>query len=107
MQSQINVLYPKPTVLSTNTPVSGQSLTVGASVTSFVTAFNNYTNLVFVDVQTSDVIVTFDGTNPVSGTRGHRLPAGTNYTWSTATATAAKFIQATAGGILFLSEFGA
>ena len=107
MHSQINVLYPKPTVLNNNASVSGQSLTVGASVTSFVTPFNNYTNLVFVDVQTADVIVTFDGTNPALGSRGHRLPVGTNYTWSTATASQAKFIQATVGAILFASEFGA
>jgi hypothetical protein len=105
--TNINNLYPKPSITIANALVSGQGISVSTSATSsFSASFNVNTNLVLVDIQLGDVIVTFDGTTPVSGTRGHRLVTGTNYTWSTAATTAAKFLAATGTtAFIFASEF--
>jgi hypothetical protein len=103
--SNVNNLYPKPTTTAAGVVVAGQSLAVAGAAVQFGTAFNTNTALVFFDVQTADVIVTFDGSTPLLGTRGTRLPVGTNYTWSPATASAAKFLQAVGAGFLYLTEF--
>jgi hypothetical protein len=106
--ANINNLYPKPSLGRRATVIDGQGLVVpssGATV-SFTTNFDAWSNLVFLDVQTNDVIVTFDGQTPVPGTTGHRLYAGTNYTWSTASAHAAKFVAATSSSsFIFATEF--
>jgi len=48
---------------------------------------------------------TFDGSAPTT-TNGHRLYAGSHYTWSTAAAQQAKFIrQAAANAAIQASEF--
>jgi hypothetical protein len=103
--SNVNNLYPKPSTTAAGTVVTGQGLAVAGSPVQFGTAFNSGTALVFFDVQTADVYVTFDGSTPLGGTRGSRLPVGTNYTWAPATAQAAKFISAGAGSFLYLTEF--
>jgi hypothetical protein len=106
--ANINNIYPKPSTGSGATVIAGQSVTCpgSSSVATITTAFSGFSNLVFLDVQTADVIVTFDNATPVAGTTGHRLYAGTNYTWSTATAHAAKFIAATSStAFIYVTEF--
>lgn len=105
MFSQILALYPRPTVAS-GTPVSDQRLTVDNTVGGVqFSAFNATTTLVVLDVQDADVMVTFDNSAPTS-TNGHRLYAGTNYTWNKATAAAAKFIrQGASNAAIQASEF--
>jgi hypothetical protein len=108
MSVNINNIYPKPSTGRAATVFLGQSVTCpGTSSTQTIsTALDPWSNLVFLDVQTADVIVTFDGQTPVAGTTGHRLYAGTNYTWSTATAHAAKFIAATSStAFIWVTEF--
>lgn len=98
-----NAIWPKPTVVN-GSSVSDQRLTVSNSVVS-LSAFNRLTQLVVLDIQDADVMVTFDGSNP-SSTNGHRLYAGTAYTWSAAMTASAKFIrQATADAAIHASEF--
>jgi len=84
-----NAVFPSPSI-SLSAPVADQRITVTTAVISLA-AFNSSTNLVVLDVQLADVMCTFDGSNP-SSTNGHRLYAGSHFTWSKATATAAKFI---------------
>ena len=103
----INNIYLKPSVVN-NSYVAGQALTVDATAggVQFGTAFNDKTSFVVFDIQTADVIVTFDGQTPAAGTKGHRLYAGQQYTWSKAAASAAKFIRATStSGFVWASEF--
>jgi len=101
-----NTLYLKPAVVN-GTPVTDQRLTVDATAggLQFATAFNAATTCVLVDVQTAGVYVTFDNSAPTT-TNGHYLAAGTSYTWSKATATAAKFIrEASTSAAVHASEF--
>ena len=86
----LNNLFPKPAIYR-GSPVADQRLTVSSSVVQ-LSAFNDITNMVVLDIQDADVMCTFDGSNPTS-TNGHRLYSGSHYTWSTATAAAAKFIR--------------
>lgn len=83
----------------TGSPVASQSLTVSTAAVA-ATGYTGSTavsgvNLVTFDVQTSDVRVRWDGTDPTS-TVGHVLPAGTAYTWDVDQYNAAKFIRDTA-----------
>lgn len=103
--SNVNNLYPKPTTSPAGAVIAGQSLAVAGSPVAFGTAFSTNTAVVFFDVQTADVLVTFDGSTPAALSKGTRLPVGTNYTWSPATASAAKFISTGASSFLWLSEF--
>lgn len=102
--SNVNNLYPKPSANAAGTVIAGQSLAPAGTAVSFA-AFASGTALVFFDVQTADVIVTHDGSTPVLGTKGNRLPVGTNYTWSPATAAAAKFISSGAASFIWAQEF--
>ena len=86
--SFVTNLYPKPT-----TGVTDQSLAVADSAVQFGTAFNSLTKYVVLDIQTADVRVTYDGSDPVGGSNGHILFAGRSYTWSKEAAAAAKFIR--------------
>jgi hypothetical protein len=86
----LNNIYPKPAVYRGNV-IADQRLAVGGSVVQFA-AFNEITDMVMFDVQDADVMCTVDGSTPTS-TNGHRLYAARAYTWSTAMAQAAKFIQ--------------
>tara|TARA_S200002703_G_scaffold156879_1_gene163455 strand:- start:170 stop:484 length:315 start_codon:yes stop_codon:yes gene_type:complete len=86
--SFVTNLYPKPTV-----GVTDQSLTVADSAVPFGTAFNSLTRYVVLDVQTADVRVTYDGSDPVAGSNGHLLFAGRSYTWSKEAAANARFVR--------------
>ena len=98
----LNNIYPKPAVYR-GTPVADQRLVVGASVVQFA-AFNDITTMVMFDIQDADVSCTVDGSTP-TGANGHRLYAGRAYTWSTAMAASAKFIQQGAtGAVIHASE---
>ena len=106
--NNIRPLYPFR-AMSGSSPVASQSLTVSTAAVS-PTGFTaapavNGVELVTFDVQTSNLRVRWDGTNPTS-TVGHLLFAGTNYTWPTSMYNAAVFIRdtaATADGTVFAS----
>lgn len=109
MHSSIeNALYPRPAVSAAAgaaaASVSGQALTIVGTTTGVFTAFDQFTKQVFFDIQNADVIVTIDGTAPVLGSRGNRLPVGTNYTWSKACAQAARFVSTGTSSFLFCHE---
>ena len=92
MSFNLNNLFPKPAIYR-GTAVADQRLTVDATAGGVqFSAFADTTNMIVLDVQDADVMCTFDGSAPTS-TNGHRLYSGSQYTWSTATATAAKFIR--------------
>ena len=96
-------LFPYPNIYR-GTPVADQRLTVSSSVVT-LSAFADTTNMIVLDVQDADVMCTFDGSDPTSS-NGHRLYAGSHYTWSRATATAARFIrQAGVDASIQASEF--
>jgi len=97
--SFVTNLYPKPTPGATD-----QTLSVDDSIKQF-SAFNSLTKYVVLDVQVSDVRVTYDDSAPTS-TNGHILFAGRSYTWSKQAATAAKFIEdSTVTATIHASEF--
>lgn len=99
-----NAIWPKPSRTVAGA-VADQRLTVADTVVPFATTFDTITQLVVLDVQTADVMCTFDGSDP-SSTNGHRLYAGTAYTWSKAMAQAARFVrQATTSAAIHASEF--
>lgn len=103
MFSQINVLYPKMAITGT-TSVASSSTTVSTAAVSPSTIYTNAVaggggvTLVTFDVQTSNIRVRWDGTNPTA-TVGHLLYAGTSYTWPVSQYDAAKFIRDTAAGV--------
>jgi len=110
--SSLNVIYPSRVLDNTGTPVASQSTTVSTAAiaaTGYTATPGGTTHvqLVSFDVQTSDIRVRWDGTDPTS-TVGHILPAGTAYTWAASQYNASKFIRdtsATADAIIFASPF--
>jgi len=97
--SYVTNLYPKPTPGATD-----QTLSVDDSIKQF-SAFNSLTKYVVLDVQVSDVRVTYDDSSPTTD-NGHILYAGRSYTWSKQAATAAKFIEdSTVTATIHASEF--
>ena len=101
-----NVFYPR-VALNSGSPyavVSGQALTVTGVTTAQFAAFATTTRVVFFDVQVADVVVTYDTTNPVLLSRGHRLPVGTNYSLNASVAAAAKFVSTGTSSFIFLQE---
>ena len=108
--SNQHVAYPKRAMLA-GSPVASQSLTVSTAAiapTGYTgsTAVGNNSVVVF-DVQTANVRVRWDGTDPTS-TVGHLLYVGSAYTWDVDQFNAAKFIRdsaATADAIIFSSPF--
>ena len=81
-------LYPRPAAGGVD-----QKLTVSTVALSFATfSATGSIDVVMVDVQNQDVMVTFDGSTPTSS-NGHHLVAGEKFTWSRAMAEAAKFIR--------------
>lgn len=96
MATNINNIYPRP-AYSLSAVVTDQRLTVDSTVggVQFTAYAIPNVDCVMFDVQTADVMCTIDGSAPTT-TNGHRLYAGTFYTWATATFNAAKFIAATA-----------
>ena len=101
----LNNIFPKPAYYRSS-PVADQRLTVDATVGGVqFSAFNDITNMIVLDVQDADVMCTFDGSAPTSS-NGHRLYSGSQYTWSTAAAAAAKFIrQGSTSAAIHASEF--
>lgn len=101
-----NVFYPRVALGATSpySVVSGQMLSVSGTVTASFATFAATTKLVFFDIQSSGVIVTLDGTNPVNLTRGHNLAVATNYTWNAALAQNAKFVSTGTSSNIFLQE---
>src|SRR5271167_4997538 len=93
----INNIYPKPAYISPSTVATLQTLNV--TTTAQFAAFDINTSLVFMDVQSNNVYVTFDGSTP-SSSNGHQLAAGFNDTWAKATATAAKFVAVSGTSII-------
>lgn len=101
----LNNIFPKPAWFRSS-PVLDQRLTVDATVggVQFGT-FGDTTTMIVLDVQDADVMCTFDGSAPTS-TNGHRLYAGSHYTWSVAAAQQAKFIrQGATSAAIQASEF--
>lgn len=94
-----SLFFPRRAITGT-TPVAAQSLTVSTAAVA-PTGFTNSVaggggvNFVTFDVQTSNVRVRFDGTNP-TGDVGTILYAGTNYSWHVDLWNNAKFIRITA-----------
>jgi hypothetical protein len=99
----LNNNYPKPAWYR-GSAVADQRLAVTTAVVQFA-AFADTSTMVVLDVQTADVMCTFDGSDP-SPTNGHLLYNGTQYTWSTAAAQQAKFHRrTTTDGVIHASEF--
>ena len=101
-----NNLYPMPATNVGGTPITDQRLTVDGTAGGVqFSTFNERTDVVVLDVQDADVMCTFDNSAPTSS-NGHRLYAGTTYTWSRAAAQAAKFIrQGSTSAAIHASEF--
>lgn len=102
MNSKVVNLYPKPTAGVT----AMKMLDVGGSVVKLTDSFtfNDNTKYVTLDVQDNDVYVTYTDETPAND-KGHILYAGNSYTWSKATAMAAKFIQVGSAAVIAASEF--
>tara|TARA_R110000868_G_scaffold366441_1_gene629345 strand:- start:3813 stop:4130 length:318 start_codon:yes stop_codon:yes gene_type:complete len=98
-----NAIYPKP-CWALNSAVAGQQLSATTTAAVQFSSLNDITTLVVLDIQVANVYCTFDGTTP-SSSRGHILYATQSYTWSRATAAAAKFIGTTATATIWGSEF--
>ena len=93
-------IYPKPTPGQTD-----ERLTVSSTAVPFTTTWKSGNNrFVVLDVQTSDVMVTFDSSTPTSS-NGHRLYSGKSYTWDVDTADAASFIRVSADAAIQASGF--
>ena len=108
--SNQHVSYPKR-AMTGSTATASQSLTVSTAAIA-ATGYTgssgvNNNSLVVFDVQTSNVRVRWDGTDPTS-TVGHLLYVGSAYTWDVDQFNAAKFIRdtaATADAVIFSSPF--
>jgi hypothetical protein len=96
-------LYPHPTPGGTD-----ERLAVSSSAVPFTTAWRTAASglhkFVVIDVQTNDVMVTFDGSTPTS-TNGHRFYAGEKATWSVQAATTAQFIRVSADAVVHATGF--
>ncbi len=100
--SGIGFIYPKPSSGGTD-----ERLTVSSSAVPFSSVATWQAlpaKMIVLDVQSNDVMVTFDGSTPTS-TNGHRLYAGQNYTWSMETAAKASFIRVSADATIHASPF--
>ena len=108
--SNQHVAFPKRAMTGASATAS-QSLTVSTAAVAAAgytgsSGVNNNSVVVF-DVQTSNVRVRWDGTDPTS-TVGHLLYVGSAYTWDVDQFNAAKFIRdtaATADAVIFSSPF--
>jgi hypothetical protein len=100
MNTKVGNLYP-------NKPIgTDQRLTVDSTAGGVqLSAFDASADYVVWDVQTADVMVTFDGSAPTT-TNGHQLRVGQCGTWSVATATAMKAIRLTGtSGVIHATTF--
>jgi hypothetical protein len=114
----LNALYTAPTIDSAGNAVLDKRLAIAGSVVSV--SSNNFTiqttggavntinaagaanatvSTVDFDVQTANVMATWDGSTP-SATNGHVLSAGNSYSVSYRQWIAMKFIQQTAPGVI-------
>lgn len=100
-QGFVSNLFPKPTPSQTD-----ERLAVSSTAVPFGTNWKtvNTNRFVVLDVQTNDVMCTFDGSTPTA-TNGHRLYAGQSYTWHVDAAAAAQFIRASADAVIHASGF--
>ena len=95
MTNNISNIYPKPAggVVDERLAVSSTVVTLAASGWTVLN-----TKQVLWDVQTNDIMVTFDGSDP-SASNGHRLNVGQSGTWSLQLAKAARFIRQSADAV--------
>ena len=100
-QGFVSNLFPKPTPSQTD-----EWLAVSNTAVPFGTNWKtvNSNRFVVLDVQTNDVMCTFDGSTPTA-TNGHRLYAGQSYTWHVDAAAAAQFIRVSADAVIHASGF--
>lgn len=91
-----------PTKTAAGVAVAGQKLSVSTNVLQFA-AFDPRTKVVLVSIDTNDVRVRFDGTDP-DATTGNYYAAKTMEYWNVERAKAAKFIQVSGGGVVFGTE---
>lgn len=88
--------------------VAGRRITVGGSATTLNHAsvpFAAQTEVLVIDVQGADVMVTFDGSTP-STSNGHYLSAGDKLMWTKAAGIAARLIAAgSSAAEVHVSEF--
>ncbi len=95
MTNNISNIYPKP-----SSGVVDERLAVSSTVVTLAASGWDVTNTkqVLWDVQTNDIMVTFDGSDP-SASNGHRLYVGQSGTWSLQLAKAARFIRQSADAV--------
>jgi len=103
--TNINNLYPRPSTGSGATVLVQSKLTVTSTAAVNFSAFDTTTDLVFFDIQSGDVIVTFDNSTPATASSGNRLQVGTNYTWRRGTLQLAKFIAVSTTAFISAQEF--
>ena len=97
--AHITNLYPIP-----NGSAADEKLAVSTSVVQFA-AFDSDTKYVMIDVQTNNVMVTFDGSTPTAS-NGHLLLKEQGLiVLNAVTAKAAKFIRASADAVVHMSQF--
>lgn len=94
-----NLLYLVPTVGATDERLAVSSTAVALASGSW----SANTRVVMIDVQTYNVMVTFDGSTPTAS-NGHDLIAGEKYTFHREMAKAAKFIRKTSDAVVHATE---
>jgi hypothetical protein len=104
----INNLYLKPARSGTG-PILLQRIlpTTSTSAAAWASAAagaqdDSCVSMVWFDIQVQNIIVTTDGSTPTAS-NGQLLYVGQNYTWAKTTFAQAKFLNATAGGIITAS----
>ena len=94
-----NHLYLVPTPGATDERLAVSSTAVALASASW----NANTRAVMIDVQTDNVMVTFDGSTPTA-TNGHDLIAGEKYTFHREMARVAQFIRKTGDAVVHATE---
>ena len=94
-----NLLYLVPTVGATDERLAVSSTAVSLASSSW----NANTRAIILDVQTDNVMATFDGSTPTA-TNGHDLIAGEKYTYHREMVKAAKFIRKTTDAVVHATE---
>lgn len=103
--TNINNIYPKPSTGSSSAIILQQTKTVTSTAAVAFASLDTHSTLGFFDIQGGDVIVTFDGSTPATGSSGNRLAIGTNYTWRRGTILSAKFIAVGTTAFISMQEF--
>ncbi len=103
MNSHITNLYPKPTSGVTTMKMLSVATSVVQLTDSYT--FDEKTKYITLDVQDNDVYVTYTADDTPSSSTGHILYAGNSYTWSVATARAAKFKSVGGTATIAASQF--